>query len=38
LFERARFSRLPVAESDADTAAVLVAGMRASLAREVPVP
>jgi 4-amino-4-deoxy-L-arabinose transferase-like glycosyltransferase len=38
LFERARFSRLPVAESDADTAAALVAGMRASLAHEVPVP
>jgi 4-amino-4-deoxy-L-arabinose transferase-like glycosyltransferase len=37
LFERARFSRLPVAESDADAAAALVAGMRASLAHEVPV-
>jgi uncharacterized protein DUF4129 len=38
LFERARFSRLPVAESDADAATALVARMRASLAREVPVP
>jgi hypothetical protein len=37
LFERARFSHLPVAESDADAAAALVAGMRASLANEVPV-
>jgi len=37
LFERARFSRLPVAESDADAAAALVADMRASLAHEVPV-
>jgi 4-amino-4-deoxy-L-arabinose transferase-like glycosyltransferase len=37
LFERARFSHLPVAESDAEAAAALVAGMRASLADEVPV-
>ena len=38
LFERARFSNLPVAESDADAAAALVAGMRVSLDHEVPVP
>jgi hypothetical protein len=38
LFERARFSRLPVPESDAAAAATLVAGMRASLAQEVSVP
>jgi hypothetical protein len=38
LFERARFSGLPVAEFDAGAAAALVAGMRSSLAHEVPVP
>ena len=38
LFERARFSNLPVAESEADAAAALVAGMRVSLDHEVPVP
>jgi hypothetical protein len=38
LFERARFSRLPIAESDADAAAALVADMRSSLALEALVP